>query len=311
MPTKTKITKNSRGRPKKEFKLTPKSVDNKKRSRGRPKKDKSIKVTDSINTRISKHERDIKKLSKDHIKICMEIKNNTFSSKKIENDLNTGSDKFALGLLVFSMLLFIFSLYKTFYLNTNDIDNNSNVFSGLNDIVTQNIEKDYIKKEPIEKENVAKVKDQKNIIKEEENITANTEWSSIKSEDMIRSFYDKINSRKYWELKDFGDYYMKKGSLLRLYYTENWLWNFLDHITNEKIYLTNIQEIKKNTKKMWVKYYQYKLKYKLKNKNEMFEETWEIVILDKVDKQLIWSMKCINTGCSKLPFFNPEKYGIK
>lgn len=313
MPTKTKITSNSRGRPKKEFKLAPKSVDDKKRSRGRPKKDKSIKATDSINTRISKHDKDIKKLSKNHTKICMEIKNNTFSSKKIEDDPNTGSDKFALGLLVFSMLLFIFSLYKTFYLNPNTVDENTAVFSGLNNVVTENIDK----------VNVAKIEDKKNInnekeeiilkdtIKEKENITANIEWSTIKSEDVIKSFYAKINSKNYWELKNFGDYYMKKGSLFRLYYTENWLWNFLDNITNEKIYLTNIQEIKKDVEKVGVKYYQYTIKYKLKNKNEMFEEIWETVILDKDGEKLIGSLRCTNTGCSKLPFFNPEKYGIK
>jgi hypothetical protein len=112
-------------------------------------------------------------------------------------------------------------------------------------------------------------------------------------------------------LKNFGDYYMKKASLFSIYYTENWLWNFLANLTNEKIYLTDIKEIKTDIEKIWVKHYQYTLKYKLKNKNEMFEEIWETVILDKDWKKVIGSLKCINTGCSKLPFFNPEKYGIK
>src|SRR6056297_744513 len=115
MPTKTKKSKSTnRGRPKKEFKSIKKNKDtNVKRKRGRPKKSSNIKKTDSINTRISKHGKDIKKLSKNNNKIHLDIKDTTFSSKKLKKTKNKKSDRFALGLLIFSMLLFIFSLYKT------------------------------------------------------------------------------------------------------------------------------------------------------------------------------------------------------
>ncbi len=307
MPTKTKIINNNRGRPKKEFKLNPKITTEEKRSRGRPKKDKKIKESDSINTRISKHGKDIKVMSKKHDKICFEIKNSSFASKKIPEDNNTNSDKFALWLLVFSMLLFIFSMYKTFYLNTGGLNTDNLIFEEINTeevgVEKPVISAEIAKKTVIVEEDIKDVEDKKT--PEVEIVTKDSD------DDIIKTFYDKLNNRKYSELPDFADNYMKYSSMFKIYYTENWFWNFLDNLTNGKVYLTNLEEIIWETDKVWVKYYSYTIKYKLKNNNEMFEEQWKAAIINRNDIQLIGSMQCTNVWCSKMPFFNPEKHGIK
>jgi|GEM_PF-5301432 len=43
----------------------------------------------------------------------------------------------------------------------------------------------------------------------------------------------------------------------------------------------------------------------------MFEEQREAAIIDRNDKELIGSLRCTNTGCSKMPFFNPQIHGIQ
>lgn len=302
MPTKTKTTNNNRGRPKKEFKLNPSFSKEGKRSRGRPKKDKKIKETDSINTRISKHNKDIKVISENHKKICLEIEHNSFSSKKIDDDTHTNSDRFALWLLVFSMLLFIFSLYKTFYLNNIEKD----IAYFENTIMADQVKNIHFTESLDNINNEEKWENiTENTVVEDKNLTIN------KVSNIIETLYEKLNDKDFDGVLLLWDKYMKESSLFRLYYTENWFWNFLSNLTNEKLYVTNIQEVKWENDKIGVKYYSYTIKYKLKNKNEMFEEDWLAAILEREDEKLIWSLKCINTWCSKLPFFNPEKYDIK
>jgi hypothetical protein len=60
------------------------------------------------------------------------------------------------------MLLFIFSLYKTFYLNPTVIDNNVDIFTGLNEIATENIveinDKEIVEKQNIQQNDIEDIK---------------------------------------------------------------------------------------------------------------------------------------------------------
>ncbi len=302
MPAKTKITNNTRGRPKKEFKAKPKKVTTVKRGRGRPKKDTSIKKTDNISTRISKHGNDIKKISQNHKKIHLEIKNSTFFSKKIKKDKNTKSDKFALWLLIFSMLLFIFSLYKTFYLTQYDADTNFQVDTDILIDTGTTIIHDVSELEWIWTINTQETSNNTDYV---------VSTNKVSKDNIIKMFYDKINEKNYIELPAFADNYMKASSLFKVYYADNRLWNFLSNLTNERVYITNVQEIIWESTKEWVTYYSYIIKYKLKNNNELFVEKWKAAIVTRNEKKLIWSLQCTNVWCSKMPFFNPEKHGIK
>ncbi|MBO4516619.1 hypothetical protein J5751_04285 [bacterium] len=48
--------------------------------------------------------------------------------------------------------------------------------------------------------------------------------------DLIQSFYDKINNRKFSELSDMADIYLKKSDSFKSYFNENWLSKFLNKI---------------------------------------------------------------------------------
>ncbi len=304
MPTKTKTTNSGRWRPKKEFKARIKNTTPEvKRGRGRPKKNTAIKKTDSVNTRISKHNKDIKKLSQDHKKIHLEIKNSSFSSKKIKKTENKKSDRFALWLLIFSMLLFIFSLYKTFYLNTSHVNNLD--AKNINEEILINTWDTVLIKD-VSKEDVVVEDIQSN--EWEDEIIAIVEHTE---QNVINTFYEKINNKEFSKLPYLVDNYIKFSSVFKTYYTENWMWNFLSHLSNEKIYITNLEKLEWVTDKPGVEYYAYNIKYKLKNNNEMFEEEWKVAVVDKNDQKLIWSIQCVNTWCSKMPFFNPQRYWIK
>lgn len=303
MPTKIKKTNTTRGRPRKEFKIKPKKSSTVKRGRGRPRKDTSIKPTDNINTRISKHGNDIKKISKNQKKIHLEINNSSFFSKKLKKEENTKSDKFALWLLIFSMLLFIFSLYKTFYLTSNNINNTDvNIDRWIIVDTGTTIIHDVSNIKWVTSDAIAK---------NTSSPTVHTSTVDLNDGLMIKVFYDEINKQNYGEIYNFADSYMKSSSLFRLYYAENWLWNFLSHLTNERVYITNIQEITWENNKEWVTYYTYDIKYKLKNNNELFIEQWKAAIVTRNNQKLIGSLQCTNIWCSKMPFFNPERHSIK
>lgn len=305
MPTKTKKSTKSRGRPKKEFKSIKKKKDTKvKRKRGRPKKASNIKKTDSVNTRISKHGKDIKKLSKDNNKIHLDIKDTTFSSKKLKKTKNKKSDRFALGLLIFSMLLFIFSLYKTFYLDSDSIlqkqiDNDIIIDTGSTMIKDISKENEELIAENKANEEIEEIEKNKDVV-----VVVESQWINI-----IKNFYQKINEKSFGELSNFVDNYIKFSNVFNTYYTENWMWNFLSNLTNEKVYITNLEKIE--SEKENVEYYTYDIKYKLKNDNKLFEEKWKVAIVDRWWEKLIWSIKCTNTGCSKMPFFNPQLHWIR
>lgn len=314
MPTKTKTSiNNKRGRPKKEFTVKKKTTKTTevKRGRGRPKKATTIKKTDSVNTRISKHSKEIKKLSQEHKKIHLDIKNSSFSSKKLKKNENTRSDRFALGLLIFSMLLFIFSLYKTFYLNTDNSvlqEINSEIIINTGSTMIKDVSKNRWELK-IENWEWITFEDNKNIENEDTNnkdvvFVLESQWINV-----IENFYKKINDKKFEELSAFVDNYIKSSSVFNIYYTQNWMWNFLSHLTNEKLYITNLRQLE--SQKEWVEYYTYTIKYKLQNNNQMFEEEWKVAIVERWGEKLIWSIQCTNTGCSKMPFFNPQLHWIR
>lgn len=280
------------GRPKKEFtmKAIKKNEINVKRWRGRPKKEK--KFEDSINTKISDHNKDIKKISKENEKMKFNFENTSFVSKKIEKENNRKSDNFALWLLIFSMLLFIFSLYKTFYLKNNDnsIDNIKN----------------EINTEVFVETGVNSIEDVENNENEE---LVNKPLLVIENQDheIIKNFYQTINDKKYTEIFDMVDVYLKNSNVFRTYYNTNWLSKFLWNLTNEKVYITNIKEKILEWQKNNVNYYTYTVKYKIKNNNELSQEERETAIVKKNGKSLIWSLQCKTNWCSKMPFFNPKR----
>gem|GEM_PF-4497403 len=65
---------------------------------------------------------------------------------------------------------------------------------------------------------------------------------------VLQDFYQNINDKKYQELKNMVDNYLKSSSVFNTYYNQRWLNNFITNVSNEKIYLTNLEEIKEKSK---------------------------------------------------------------
>jgi len=307
MTTKTKTNKPTRGRPKKDFSNVKikKQDTSVKRPRGRPRKENKPK--EILNKNIIKHSDDIKALSKRNEKIQLEVKNTSFSSRKVWE--NKRSDNFALILLIVSMLFFIFSLYRTYYFNK---DTNTQIVQ--NRIISQQNNYDEFEIERNDKQipdNI--VLENENIVKDEiiydEKVKIEPEVKEeLNDYEIINDFYNTINDKDFSKLNDFVDRHLRSSNVYKTYYSKNWLTRFTEKLANKKVYLTDIQETSLEDKKNWISYYSYILKYKLNNSNELFREEREASIVTRWDKKLIWSLRCVTVWCSKMPFFNLPRY---
>lgn len=217
MITKIKKTQSKRGRPKKDFSTIEikKNNTDEQRSRGRPRKD--IRIGESVNTKIHNHTKEINKLSKDNKKLYSEIKNASFVSKKINKNDNKKSDNFALGLLIFSMLLFIFSLYKTFYTDSDTIRRIE-----PNNKVQEQINTDII----IDTGNLL-IKDVSKELDSKQDITTLKEIPEINDYEIINTFYNEINNKNFSEINNLVDNYLKSSNVFKTYYNSNWLSRFI------------------------------------------------------------------------------------
>lgn len=315
-------TLSTRWRPRKDFwelkdKLATQAAENKwKFKRGRPKKQRTI--DNSINTKISNHQKDVSILEKKNKEIHNNI--NTITKHTIEKTENLGqteqeknNEKYSKIALLFSMAFFIFAiLYRYFFSSTNK--NNNLTFSNINN--SWNIENTISNKELqmqiwfnneswefIEIENI-NINNSENIAQWSTDDTINN-WKTdnIINSDiaLITTFYEKINNREFSELSKITDSYLKSSAPYITYFSDNWLNKFLDKIAGNKIFVWWISEIpseKPNVKRYW-----YILKYKLENGSGITEENREIAIVERNWERLIWSIMCVTTWCSKMPFF--------
>lgn len=281
-------TKKNQGRwrPKKDFwelksKIANEAIQNKwKYWRWRPKKEK--KIDDSVNTKLSNHSKDINAIEKKNIEIHKGI-----TSKKLSNNYTLSKsekhEKYSQILLLCAILIFIISILL---FTSSRIKKNKLNFTEIEDLSNSEIQQ-------VEKQN-----------ENSENVTIEIiEADSYKNEysDLIESFYDKINNRDFSSLADITDSYLKKTDTYRTYFSVNRLSNFLDKIAWNKVYITEIKELPSD--KPDVKHYWYTIKYKVDWVNHLIEEEREMAIVNRNWKKLIWSIMCVTTGCSKMPFF--------
>ena len=140
-------------------------------------------------------------------------------------------------------------------------------------------------------------------------VEQNTEYDTKnlnEQEKLILNFYQNINNKKFDNLINLTDIPLRQSNTYKTYYNSTRLKNFLNNISNNTIYITDIKEIVNTWWKS--KRYQYQLKYNLKSDNSIFTEERNADIVYKNNKDLIWSIMCVNKGCSLNPFFNPKKY---
>lgn len=307
----TKKQLSGRGRPKKSFSSTQKKIEVEQAQndiivavRGRPKK--SRKIDDSINTKIGNQKKSIAKIQKENDRISNEIWISNFSTKKIEksnwtiNEIefedSKKADKFSLIVLICAMLFFIFALFKTFFLN-KDTDNLSiQDLSILNNSIENELENQEII--PELQDNEAE------IINEEpskylwNNIDI-IEWNNLSDEQIILNFYGYMNSLDFDNISSNVDKYLRNSDVFRTYFTQNRLTNFYKKIDDRWLNISNIKL--KSWDENTTRYYSYLVTYYIDQK--LYQEERETAIVNRNDRELIWSLKCVTTWCSKMPFF--------
>lgn len=295
----------SRWRPKKDYwdlknKIAQKAAENKwKFSRGRPKKEK--RIDDSINTKIHNHHKDINELEKKNNEIHTAIGKTTESCGVMTNNKKEKYSKILLWIsATFLFCAIVFAVISKLILPS--LDNDNLVFSGenssrVNEENTINLQIWYNDQswEFIEIENI-EVEDNNLVTSNEEQIVDENIW-------IIQSFYDNINSKQFSQLSDMADIYLKKSDSFRTYFNENWLSRFLDKIVGNKVFIWEFHELpstKPDVKKYW-----YTVKYKINWNHDLIKEEREIAIVNRNGEKLVWSIMCVTTWCSRMPFFQP------
>lgn len=295
----------TRGRPKKDYwelktKMANEAMKNSwKHWRGRPKKEKRIE--DSINTKISNHSKEISVLEKKNQDIHKSIWNSNLIDKNTGkmSEQELAAEKYSRVLLFFAVLFFVFTLLYKFILPLLGDKNKLNI-SEIDQVITEDAQDNNGIQLQIW------YNDQNNEFVEMEKIEINENningWNADDEYiSLIKSFYDKINNREFSDLWTITDSYLKTSDSFRTYYSSNRLSNFLDKIAGGKVYIVWIKELssdKPNVKKYW-----YTIRYKVNWVNHLTEEEREMAIVNKNWKNLIWSVMCVTTWCSKMPFF--------
>lgn len=311
--------KSSRGRPKKDYwelksKIAQEAAENKwKLGRWRPKKQRNI--DDSINTKISNHQKDVSVLEKKNKEIHEKIQAN----KVLENKKNLeiewyekNSEKYSKIALICSIIFCAFAI-GYYFLSSHQQNSNNLKLSELDSSDTINIEEDATKIQVwyndenwdfVEVENYEinnKVWDNDSwYASSDDKIIMQNEVDNSDVE-LIKLFYDKINNREFIELSKLTDRYLKNSDSYRTYFSSNWLNNFLDKIAGNKVFVWWFSEAISD--KPNVKHYNYIVKYKLNNESDFRQENWKIAIVERNWEKLIWSIMCVTTWCSRMPFF--------
>lgn len=300
----TKITQ-SRWRPKKDYwdlknKIAQKAAENKwKLGRGRPKKEK--KIDDSINTKIYNHHKDVNELEKKNKEIHTAIGKITEFCGIMQNSKNEKYSKIFLWIsATFLFCAIVFTIISKLILPS--LYNNDLTFSGgdsnsFNERDTVNLQIWYndMSWEFIEIENIEV---------ENNNLDTNSELQVVDENLLvIQSFYDKINNKEFSELSNMADIYLKKSDSFRTYFNENRLSKFLDKIVWNKVFIWEFHELP-STKPDVTKYW-YTVKYKINWNHDLTKEDREIAIVNRNGEKLVWSIMCVTTWCSRMPFFQP------
>jgi hypothetical protein len=151
---------------------------------------------------------------------------------------------------------------------------------------------------------------------DEETAIATTTWteaqeiaptSIVSITQTVENMYGAINSKSFDELSNYRDASLKNSDTVRTYFNTKWLTRFLGGIKDWTIAISNVQQeqIKDYSRKVT-----YTLTYTLPD-NQIFEEQRNATVMKRNDAFTIATIKCETTGCSRMPFFNPGKYGIK
>ncbi len=256
-------------------------ADNTKKTRGRPKKE--------FISRKPKIKKDgpgrPRKFSKEEKRPEI-IRPVTIPSKKDDEK----KDRFILWMFVFSLIIFTVSLYfaqkKQELEIANDTWSTTTISMDTGNIDTGSI----ITGSSISSWEIT-------------NTTTNIDTTEPAESKIIKEFYDAFKNGTISSLSWSIDQSLRASKLFTIFFSKKWSQRFLNNLNAEWLQLGTITS-DWNTNPTLT----YKISYALQN-GQSFEETRQTSIVN-TPTQKITKMMCVNTWCSKLPFFNPGKYTI-
>lgn len=218
----------------------------------------------------------------------------TISNRKLTSqEDNKKKDAFILAMFLFSLCVFTASLYLS---NKKQNMEDNNDIGPIPQTEEQISEETPITQEPLTIENTDTVENSgtSQIIEEPQN------WIST-ANILLSSFYNAFNQNTMKTVYANIDSRLRNTKLFNVYFSKTRIQRFLRNITDNAVQVTQIED------KDWI--ITYKINYSLQNW-DTFEEIREMWTIEK-DTPQIGKIRCINTGCSTLPFFNPGKYNLK
>ena len=205
---------------------------------------------------------------------------------------DTKKDRFILWMFVFSLIIFTVSLYFAQKKQALEIANNDWTGTEIS-INTGNIDTWTI--------NTGIVNTW--IIDESGTIWKTTTNIDSTESQIIKKFYDAFKNWSIATLSWSIDQSLRSSRLFTVFFSKKWSQRFLNNLNAEWLKIWEVTS-DWNTNPTLT----YTISYALQN-GQSFEETRQTSIVN-TPTQKITKMMCINTGCSKLPFFNPGKYTI-
>lgn len=200
-------------------------------------------------------------------------------------------DNIILLLFVFSLLIFLFSIYVT-------------LLKGQ-----RALEEQLWSKEPsvenIQTWNIPFVSTPSDV---ETGTTAPVQ-EKLSTNTVIPAFYDAFNQKDVKTMYALTDKRLNSTNMFITYFTTNWLTKFLGGVVGG-VKVSNMQISVLPAKSTNVQEISYTISYQLKN-NQTYTEDRSATLIEKNGAYKIGKLMCETTGCSQMPFFNPGKYWIR
>lgn len=197
---------------------------------------------------------------------------------------------------IFSLVFFIFSLYKIFiygqgYSSPEALD--------LSLPVSQNSESSLSDRE-IQTGEVSTLPESE--LRDGEMILEDTK--------LIQNFYSYLANNQIEEMNTLVDRPLKSSVTWANHWNKKNIKIFTKHLSNtvllQDVFLipNSINEEKKTRQ------YSYTLSYTIQPEHS-FTENWQLTLITRGEKTLISEIMCKTEGCSRSPFFWPQNYGLK
>lgn len=141
-------------------------------------------------------------------------------------------------------------------------------------------------------------------------INTSIDTDEQKARQALMGFYINMNNKEFWQAYQFIQTNLYKTDIFQQYFKTERLWSFLSFIEDNKVKIDNVsfQTDPENSERLIAT---YTLTYTLKTNQTIYKENRTTKLKKINGKYQIVEFMCDTKGCSRMPFFNFEKFGLK